>query len=103
MITALLLCIFNANNAFASKCLAATGSADLCYNVQEWGKQLGTDFMEIDNKVQDTIYRSIDEGSKMLKSAVEYLKGEVAGKKHTVLGTGRKNVISYVSMKIFVL
>ena len=73
-------CILEACNG-QSPCLTESNNEKLCAEMQQLGSSLYDDMLDIDSNVQDAIYRSIEEGGKLLSSAVQFLKSELVNVK----------------------
>ncbi|XP_065062033.1 uncharacterized protein LOC135688903 [Rhopilema esculentum] len=73
-------CILEACNG-QSPCLTESNNDKLCAEMQQLGSSLYDDMLDIDSNVQDAIYRSIEEGGKLLSSAVQFLKSELVNVK----------------------
>ena len=65
----------------AASCLSDTNDAASCAAMQKQGNLLYEEILDIDEIVQETIFRSIEEGGKMLESAIVFLKTELANVK----------------------
>ena len=87
--------IFWVKCALSNECLTVLDD-EKCYRIQEAGKTLANRLKESDKVVQETIYRSIDEGGKMIESAIVFLKNEIKSVRVTHTGTGKiTNLLTY--------
>lgn len=57
--------------------------------MQKQGSELYKEILDLDVIVQETIFRSIEEGGKMLESAIVFLKRELAHVKISSAGSSK--------------
>jgi len=74
------LCTFSAP-LIAASCLTDVGDSAMCAEMQKQGNAMYDGILDIDEAIQEMIYRSIEEGGQMLDSAIKFLKKELVNVK----------------------
>ena len=57
------------------------GDSAMCAEMQKQGNAMYDGILDIDEAIQEMIYRSIEEGGQMLDSAIKFLKKELVNVK----------------------
>jgi len=65
----------------AASCLTDVGDSAMCAEMQKQGNAMYDGILDIDEAIQEMIYRSIEEGGQMLDSAIKFLKKELVNVK----------------------